>query len=345
MLALRKTAPSHGLNLEDVEEPCDLEPDEVLVEVAAVGICGSDLHVYDWGANYEFMRERLPVTLGHEFSGRVVNIGADVSSSKIGDLVAIIPSTSCMRCEHCLAGYPQRCMQRSTVGLTRDGAFARYVRVPSISCIRLPENIDMALAALMEPLSVGDNAAQIGAVSMGDTVVVLGPGTIGQAIARCARWRGASRVIVVGKGDESRLKTALQVGATHTIDLDETSDLRSAVMACTGNRLADVVLEATGRASSIGDGLGLLRKEGVLVCAGIHAEQAVFDVTSLVRNRQQIRGAHASRRSSWHAVAHRIANEPDSVRAMISREMPLSDGLVGFDLCRNREVSKVILRP
>lgn len=345
MLALRKTAPVFGASLQEVPEPHSPAPDEVLVEVAAVGICGSDLHVYEWGESYEFMRERLPVTLGHEFSGRIVATGADVVGQTVGERVAIVPSTSCMKCEECLAGYPQRCLRRSTVGLTRDGAFARYVRVPAASCIGLPEHIDMSLAALMEPLSVGDNAAHIGGVSMGDTVVVLGPGTIGQAIARCARWRGASQVIVVGKGDRTRLQTALQVGATHTIDLDETADLRAAIMSLTGNRLVDVVLEATGHPSSIGDGLRLLRKEGVLVCAGIHAQAAEFDVTSLVRNRQQIRGAHASRRASWHAVAHRIANEPDSVRAMISREMPLADGLMGFELCRNREVSKVILRP
>lgn len=345
MLALRKLAPVPGLGLDEVDEPRDLQPDEVLIEVAAVGICGSDLHVYDWGDNYEFMRARLPLTLGHEFSGRVVNTGSAVTNSTVGDLVTVIPSTSCMKCENCLAGYPQRCRHRRTVGLTRDGAFAQYVRVPAVSCIRLPDNIDMTLAALMEPLSVGDNAAQIGGVSMGDTVVVLGPGTIGQAIARCARWRGASQVIVVGKGDALRLRTALSIGATHTIDLNDQPDLSSAVMAITGNRLIDVVLEATGRASSIGDGLALLRKEGVLVCAGIHAEQAAFDVTSLVRNRHQIRGAHASRRASWHAVADRIAREPESIRAMVSREMPLSDGLAGFELCRNREVSKVILRP
>jgi len=231
MLALRKTAPVFGASLQEVEEPRHPLPDEVLVEVAAVGICGSDLHVYEWGESYEFMCERLPVTLGHEFSGRIVATGAEVVGPTVGERVAIVPSTSCMKCEDCLAGYPQRCMRRSTVGLTRDGAFARYVRVPAVSCIGLPEHIDMSLAALMEPLSVGDNAAHIGGVSMGDTVVVLGPGTIGQAIARCARWRGASQVIVVGKGDRARLQTALQVGATHTIDLDETADLRAAIEA------------------------------------------------------------------------------------------------------------------
>jgi len=345
MLALRKTAPQPGLELQDVPEPGAPDADEVLIQVEAAGICGSDLHVYDWDASYAFMRERLPLTIGHEFCGRVVALGADVIDVAEGDLVSVVPSASCMRCQACTAGQPQHCTARTTLGLTRDGAFARLVRVPARSCIPLPEGIDPVLAALLEPLAVGDNAAATGDIGFGDTVVVLGPGTIGQAIARAARWRGAQAVVVVGKGDAVRLQTALAVGATHAIDLDDGLPLAQALQAVLGTAQVDVVLEATGHPASITDGLAVLRKDGILVSAGIHAKPAHLDLTTLVRNRQQIRGAHASRRAFWPKLAHHVAQRPQDVRPMVSAELPLRDGLAGFAQCRARAASKIILRP
>jgi threonine dehydrogenase-like Zn-dependent dehydrogenase len=189
MLALRKTAPTPGLALEQVKEPGSPASDEVLIEVAATGICGSDVHVYKWaGSSYDFMRPLLPVTIGHEFSGRIAAIGADVSGLAKGDLVIVTPTSSCMRCAQCAGGQPLLCTSRKTIGLTRDGAFARFVHAPALSCILLPPATDPAIAALAEPLSVGDNAASIGEVRFGDIVVVLGPGSDIKEIAAPAIW-------------------------------------------------------------------------------------------------------------------------------------------------------------
>lgn len=346
MLALRKTAPAPGLSLDQVHEPGAPGTGEVLIEVAATGICGSDLHVFEWaGSSYDFMRDLLPVTLGHEFSGRIAAVGTGVQGLAEGDMVAVIPTSSCMQCEQCVGGRPFQCNARKTIGLTRDGAFARFVRVPAMSCLLLPAETDPAIAALAEPLCVGDNAANVGEIGFGDTVVVLGPGTIGQAIARAARWRGASRVIVLGKNDGARLRTSLEIGATDIIDLAQCGNLKEAITAITGGHLADVVVEATGHPSSISDGMSVLRKEGILVCAGIHAVPASIDLTQLVRNRLQIRGAHGAPRSSWEAIIRRIVVEPDAVRPMISRQMKLSDAMAAFEMCRARDVSKIILRP
>ncbi|MYN13927.1 alcohol dehydrogenase catalytic domain-containing protein [Pusillimonas sp. TS35] len=345
MLAVRKIGPVPGISVENVAAPAAPEVDEVTIKVHAAGICGSDLHVYEWSAGYEFMRSRLPVTLGHEFSGKVVAMGAGVGSVSMGDRVAVMPTSSCLRCARCLAGNAHLCMDRKTVGLTRDGAFSQYVNVPAISCIKLATGTDLVLAALIEPLSVGDNAAEVGGVASGDTVIVLGPGTIGQAIIRAARWRGATRVIAVGMNDEARLRTAAAMGATDVIDLAATPSLKEGVLALMDGALADVVIEATGRASSISDGLSVLRKGGVLVTAGIHSQPVSFDLTMFVRNQQQLRAAHGSRRRSWEVIAQRIANEPESVRPMISAELDLKDAEEGFRRCLEREVSKVILRP
>jgi threonine dehydrogenase-like Zn-dependent dehydrogenase len=174
---------------------------------------------------------------------------------------------------------------------------------------------------------------------------VLGPGTIGQAAARVARWRGASRVVVVGLNDEARLDTALAVGATHTIDLAATPDVLARFRAITGLEHADVVIEATGHPASISDGQRLLKKGGILVVAGIHASPGSVDLVALVRQRQQLRGVHSSQRASWDVMARRIGDNPESVRAMVSLALPLSEALDGFARCRKRDVSKVILQP
>jgi threonine dehydrogenase-like Zn-dependent dehydrogenase len=345
VLALRKTAPSPGLSLDQIAEPGRPNAGEVLIEVAAAGICGSDVHVYDWSGSYEFMRSRLPVTLGHEFSGRIAAVGPEVSGLSEGQLVTAIPTIGCMKCTTCAAGFPQRCNFRRTIGLTSDGAFARFVRVPALACVTLLDGTDPVLAALMEPLCVGDNAAEVGEVGSGDTVLVLGPGTIGQAIARACAWRGATTIVVAGLDDTVRLETARQIGATHTIDLATTPDLATVFYQATGDRMADVVFEATGHPASINQGLSVLRKDGVLVTAGIHAKPAQIDLTSLVRNRQQIRGAHASKRAAWEVMARRIHKTPEAVRPFVSLVLGLDDAISGFDRSKARDVSKVVLQP
>lgn len=345
MLAVRKNRSEKGVALECVAPPGVPGRDEVIIEVAAAGICGSDLHVYEWSAGYEFMEPHLPLTLGHEFSGRIHCAGEGVSELPEGSLVSVMPTYSCMRCVECTGGSPHLCLDRRTIGLTQDGAFCRFVRAPALSCILLPQDIDPVLASLIEPLAVGDNAAEIGEVRFGDTVVVLGPGTIGQAAICAARWRGANRIIAVGLNDKPRLHTAIQLGATHVVDLADGTSLKRSVQELCDGRLADVVIEATGHSDSVGDGLAALKKGGVFVSAGIHAHPVTFDLTSFVRNRQQLRAAHGSSRRSWEAIAVRIAQNQEAIRPMVSLVLPLEQAKEGFERSLARDVSKVVLRP
>lgn len=345
MLAVRKTHAEFGISIDQIEQPPQPGPEEVLIKVAAAGICGSDVHVYEWTGGYEFMESRFPVVLGHEFSGTIAALGENVHGLETGDPVVVMPGISCMRCSVCARGEPHLCPHKETMGLSRDGAFAPYVLAPALGCLRVPEGTDLKLAALIEPLCVGDNAAEVGEVTFGDTVVVLGPGTIGQAIIRSACWRGASRVIAVGMNDASRLEIAQAMGATHVIDLAQVSSLEAGVKAVTGGAPVDVVIEATGHSSSISDGFRILRKGGILVTAGIHSKPVSFDITSMVRNKQQLRGAHGSKRSSWEKMINVISLKPEEIRPMVSLELGLKDAEEGFKRCLTRDVSKVILSP
>lgn len=191
MLALRKARPGFGLELAEAPDPAPPGPGEVTLRVAAAGICGSDVHAYEWTEGYGHMAPHLPVTMGHEFSARVVAAGPGAGLAA-GARVAVHPRLV-------VDG------ARRTLGLTAQGGFAPFVTAPAANCLPLPDAVDDELGALTEPLAVAAEAVQVGAVGLGDTVLVLGPGTIGQGLALMARAAGAARVIVAGRADAPRL--------------------------------------------------------------------------------------------------------------------------------------------
>ena len=343
MFALRKLRPGFGLEPQDVSEPDKPGPGEVLVRVDAVGVCGSDVHIYEWTDGYDFMVPHLAVTLGHEFAGHVAATGPGAITQE-GARVAVVPTVFCGRCTSCRTGEPQMCTDRRAIGLTRDGGFARYVKVPEANLLHLPEAIDAELGALVEPLSVSADAVLVGDVRLGDSVLVLGPGTIGQGIALMARAAGAGRVIVAGRADGPRFDVLKRLGFSDLVDVAD-APLAEQVLALTGGKHVDVVLEATGHPPSIVDGLGVLKKGGVFVVAGIHPGPLTLPLTVFVRNRHQLRASHSTARRTWDRVASLLARDPESFRPMITHRMPLERGLEGFELARQRVASKVMLKP
>lgn len=342
MLALRKTEAAPGLELTEAPAPGPLGPNDVLIAVEVAGVCGSDLHVDDWSAGYDFMVPLLPVTLGHEFSGRVAAVGAAVKSVSIGQRVTAWPSAPCGFCGPCKSGQPQNCADKRTVGLYRDGAFASHVVAREGGVFPLPDAVDFELAALTEPLCVGARAVATGEVAQGDKVIVLGPGAIGQAIALFARLSGALSVAVAGFNDGPRLKVLKALGFADVFDLSD-----AAAAEALGARFggADVVFEATGHPASVADGMQLLRNEGRLVLTGIHAETAPLDLLAMVRRKLQLRGSHGARREDWTRVIETLAHRGEAFRPMITHRLPLTQALEGFALARGRSASKVLLFP
>ncbi|WP_027136224.1 zinc-dependent alcohol dehydrogenase [Geminicoccus roseus] len=343
MLALRKSGPAFGLDLAEVEAPGEPAAGEVLVEVAAVGICGSDIHVYEWTAGYDFMTPHMPMTLGHEFAGRVAAVGPGVDGFGIGDPVTVWPTVACGQCRASLAGRPQDCQERRVIGLHRNGGYARRVVVPAGNCLALPENLDIGLAALAEPLAVGQNAVDVAEIGSGDAVLVLGPGPIGLGIAWLALHQGTGTVILAGHDDRLRLDCGRRMGIPHLVDLKD-EPLDRAVDRILG-RPVDRVIEATGQVASIHDGLGVLRSSGILVVAGIHSEPLEIDLTRLVRDKKQLRTAHDASPSAWPRVLALLASHGAELGQMVSHRLPLSAALEGFELARRKQAIKVILEP
>lgn len=343
MLTLKKTRPEFGLALDEAADAPPPAAGEVTLRVEAAGICGSDVHAYEWTDGYGFMTRHLPITMGHEFAGRVVACGAGVALPE-GTPVTIMPAIACGTCANCARDDARNCRNRGAVGLTRDGGFARLVTLPAANCLPLPPGVDTEIGALTEPLGVSAQAVLVGEVGLGDTVLVMGPGTIGQGAALFARAAGAAQVLVSGRADAPRFDVCRALGFTDLLDVAE-APLADLVAQATGGRQVDVVIEATGHPPALLDGLAVLRKGGVLVVAGIHPGPVSLPLTDFVRARQQLRATHGCERPTWDKVLTLVGSGPDRFRPMITHRLPLARGLEGFELSRQRAASKVMLQP
>jgi 2-desacetyl-2-hydroxyethyl bacteriochlorophyllide A dehydrogenase len=338
MRALRKTRAAAGLELTDVAMPELRAPDEVLVKVNATGICGSDLHVDDWTPSYAFITASLPVTLGHEF------VGVAQDGAHAGQRVVVRPSVTCGRCAACLDGRHDACENRTGLGMTRDGAFAPWVRVPARNCVPVPDGLSDELAALAEPLSISMQALRVAGDVGGRRVLVMGPGTIGQGIAVLARRAGAASVVVTGRDDRARLDVLRHMGFDTVADVAEQSLAQATAPFLQGESF-DIVFEATGVPETITEALSLLRRNGIVVVTGIHARPLALDLTTLVRKQQQLRGSFRPPESDWPEALALMSETGEVMAPMVSHVLPLARALEGFALAHGKQASKVLLRP
>ncbi|MGE5792864.1 MAG: zinc-dependent alcohol dehydrogenase [Bacteroidota bacterium] len=342
MKALQKTRPAFGLELRELPAPDSPGPGEVLVAVGATGVCGTDVHIYEWTPGYEAMAKAMPVTLGHEFAGTVAAIGPGVEGIAAGALVAVRPSIVCGRCAACVAGDSDGCTNRVGLGVTRNGGLQPLVVAPAENCVAVPAALDVGIAALAEPMTVCAEAVDTGGVGAGDRVLVLGPGNIGQGVALFARAAGAAEVVIVGKDDAPRLGCLRAMGFDDTVDVGDRT-LEEALAPYLAQGKFDVVIEATGVPAIVQQGLNVLRKRGVLVVVGIHPGPVGINLTRLVRDHQQIRGSYRAPLATWPRVIRFLAENARLARAMISHRLPLERAIEGLELSRTKAASKVLI--
>ena len=284
------------LRLEDVPEPTISRPDEVIIEVAFAGVCGTDLHEFSHGPN--MIRAKSPhpltgflppVTLGHEFSGRVVAFGDEVHDLPTGTRVTVDPCLRCGKCKWCREGNYHICANGGSIGLASDGAFAQYILVPRENIIAVPDSVSDQHAALAEPLAVGLHAVIRGDVGPGDNVLILGGGPIGVAALLCARQAGAAGIFV-SEPIAERAAQALAMGATTTFD-PTAVDVRREAFLATGRVGPDVVIEATGRADQFELAVTAVRRGGNVALVGISDAAASVDLRQIVLFERNIHGS------------------------------------------------------
>lgn len=269
-------------------------PGEVVLEVGAVGICGSDLHTYSLG-NVGGIAPKEPLTLGHEASGVIVALGAGVDRERYatGQLVAIDPATPCGECEPCQRGDPHLCLRMKFIGLYPfQGAMRERFVHEARSCVPLPEGITPIGAAMLEPLGVALHAARLAAVRVGEDTAVIGCGAIGLLIVRLLRLAGAGRIFAVDRYNW-RLDLAANYGADVLINADQ-ADTVGEIVRRTGGRGVDVAVEAAWVEGTAAQCVEAARMGGRIVIVGIPAED-VLSVRASAARRKELT-IHYSRR-------------------------------------------------
>ncbi len=265
--------------LKDVPEPVPAD-DEVLVETRAVGICGSDIGIY----RGEFPKIVPPLTIGHEGGGVVRSVGPRVRSVSEGDRVAVSPIVACGRCEFCIGGRFSLCDALQTIGMIgRDGEYAEYFVAPERNCHRIPDSIGWDNVGMIDTLAGPVLSLERTKVPLHSTVVIFGPGPAGLLFARLAKLSGAGLVILVGTREE-RLSLGKQFGVDGTVHT-RTENVVAEIAELTGERGADLVIEAAGSADAVHDGVSVLRKGGQLLLYGVFDGRPVpVDLLSFVLN-------------------------------------------------------------
>ena len=253
--------------------------DELLIAVATVGVCGSDLHAYH--GRHPFIQ--LPVVPGHEFAGTVVEVGSDIDDFVPGQRVTVEPSLVCGHCYNCTQGRYNICEQLEVIGCQTTGAMAEYVAVPAAKTILLPDDVTWDQAALAEPLAVGVHAVRVAQISPGANILILGAGTIGLMTMQAAKAMGAGRVMVTDLRQD-RLNLALALGADEAID-PTTTDLAVRLEESLGPRRADVIIECVGVAATARDAIRVARKGTRIVLAGVFEEEVSVNL-GLVQDRE-----------------------------------------------------------
>lgn len=316
------------LQVTDFEEP-EVGPDDVLVQVEACGICGSDIHGFDGSSG----RRIPPLIMGHEAAGVVIEVGAAVDDLNPGDRVTFDSMVSCGRCAFCRRGQPNLCDNRRVLGVScgeyrRHGAFAERISVPRRIVYRLPDELPLEHAALIEAVSVGVHAVNVTPVRLGDTAVIVGAGMIGLLTLQAVKAAGAGRVIAIDINDQ-RLTVARQLGATDTIGGDQ-GDPIAAVKDLTAGRGADISMEVVGATPTVKTAIEVVRKGGCVTLVGNVAPTVEMPLQSVVTREIRLQGTCGSS-GEYPQCIELMRSGAIRVEPLITAKTNLQDAAAWFD--------------
>jgi L-iditol 2-dehydrogenase len=315
---------------------------EVSLRVASCGVCGSDVHAFRSDAGFEWVRP--PITLGHEFSGTVESVGSGVTRVSPGDRVVAVAIQGCGHCETCLAGSTQLCPDRVAVGLSRDGGMAEYAVMPEQHLVPVPEGLDLAVAAVGEPLSVAVHAVDVRAeIESGQRVVVSGPGPIGIFCGMLAKLRGAEVLLTgVEQDSESRLPAAERVGL-RTADLSEKA-LEDHLRDSFGEYAPDVWIESSGSVRALDSALEFVRPGGTVAVVGLYAQEMCFSPTDAVRREISLLFSYSCNYADYQTTLDLLGSGVMDPEPLLSK-YPLEEALEAFAAVGKGRTVKAILVP
>jgi L-iditol 2-dehydrogenase len=334
----------HGaedLRIDEVALPRASEH-EVLLKVEICGICGTDVHIL----RGHFPVPNLPLIPGHEFAGRVVNIGSAVDQVSVGDFVTADINIGCERCYYCRHQMRMFCPQLSQIGVHRHGAFAEYVTVPAKAVYQLPEDLSPQQGAYVEPLACAVHGQERADIRAGSTVVVIGAGPMGLVHVRLSKLRGAAQIIATEPNADRRAK-AVELGADVVLN-PETGDAVAAIHELTDGRGADCVIEAVGSIRTYRDAFDMVRRGGTVVAYGAAPstealELKPFDIYS---KELTIVGSYAGTYACWPDAIALIRSGRFDPQKIISNVVPLAEVAEGIGAAEHdRHIIKTQVRP
>jgi 2-desacetyl-2-hydroxyethyl bacteriochlorophyllide A dehydrogenase len=318
------------VGVETVDDPVP-GPSDVVVRVAACGLCGTDLHILQG----EFA-PTLPIVPGHEFAGEIVAVGGRVAGLAVGDQVAVDPSLYCHECHYCRLGRNNLCERWAAIGVTVPGGAAEYAAAPAANCVKLPPHVRTQDAALIEPLSCAVRGYDILRSRLAAHVLIYGSGTMGLMMMELAKRTGAATVDIVDVNVE-RLATAKALGCSAAaVSADEIERSRG----------WDVVIDATGNAEAIQDGLGRVGKGGTFLQFGVadYAARAVIEPYRIYNQEITITGSMAVLHS-YERAAELFAGGVLDPEVFISDRLPLADYAAALDRFRAGKGRKIQVTP
>lgn len=338
MHALVKTAPGKGLTLQKVPVP-GTGINDVKIKVLKTAICGTDLHIYNWDA-WSQRTIKTPMTIGHEFVGKIVEVGSNVVGFSVGDIVSGEGHIVCKTCRNCLAGKRHLCKNTKGVGVNRDGAFAEYLVIPSDNVVKMETGIPLELCACFDPFGNAVHTA-LKFNLVGEDVLITGAGPIGIMAAAVARHCGARHVVITDMNDY-RLELAKKITNCTPVNVGSSS-LTDAMKKLDMKEGFDVGMEMSGNQAAFNSMVDNMDNGGKIALLGIHSGQTIIDWDKVVFNGLTIRGIYGREMfETWYKMMAMIKSGLD-ISGIITHRFDYTDFEKGFEAMNSGSSGKVVL--
>ncbi|MGH6879891.1 L-threonine 3-dehydrogenase [Hypericibacter sp.] len=338
MRALVKTAPKPGLTLTDVRDP-EVGHNDVMIRIKKTAICGTDIHIWKWD---EWAQKTIPVPMhvGHEYVGEIVDMGVEVRGFKLGDRVSGEGHITCGHCRNCRAGRRHLCRHTVGVGVNREGAFADFLVIPAFNAFKIPAEISDDMASIFDPFGNATHTA-LSYDLVGEDVLITGAGPIGIMAAAIARHVGARHVVITDVNDY-RLGLAKKMGATRSVNVTNESlkDVMSEIGMVEG---FDVGLEMSGVPNAFSDMLAVMNHGGKIALLGIPPANTAIDWNQVIFKGLEIRGIYGRQMfETWYKMVAMLQSGLD-LSPIITHHFKVEDYVAGFDTMLSGQSGKVIL--
>lgn len=338
MKALAKLHPEKGIWMTEAEVPT-VGPNDLLIKIKKTAICGTDMHIYSWD---EWSQKTIPVPMivGHEYVGQVVDMGQEVAGFNAGDRVSGEGHITCGHCRNCRAGRRHLCRNTFGVGVDRQGAFAEYLVIPAFNAFIIPDNISDDLAAIFDPFGNAVHTA-LSFNLIGEDVLITGAGPIGIMAAAVAKHVGARHVVITDV-NEYRLELARKMGASRAVNVAE-QKIEDVMKELGMTEGFDVGMEMSGVPSAFTSMLENMNHGGKIAMLGIPSSDMAIDWTKVIFKGLEIKGIYGREMfETWYKMASLIQSGLD-LSPMLTHQFPIDEFQAGFEMMESGQSGKVIL--